>query len=113
MAARLGMDVASFRRTYARQLSGRWSLRERKTEHGYDCVFLDRESHPGRAICSLYEARPRQCRTWPFWPENLRTPRGWASAKHMTPCPGMDNGPLIPVEQIRIQREAMEDAEEA
>jgi hypothetical protein len=31
----------------------------------------------------------------------------------MTPCPGMDNGPLIPVEQIRIQREAMEDAEEA
>eukprot|EP00961_Rhodomonas_salina_P046921 629705-Rhodomonas_salina.2 len=28
----------------------------------------------GKAICSLYEARPKQCRTWPFWPENLASP---------------------------------------
>lgn len=110
MAKKLGVDVATFRRTYARKLADGWSLNERETEHGHDCVFLDRDSIPGKAACSLYEARPRQCRTWPFWPENLRTPRSWATAKHITPCPGMDEGELIPIESIRIQRDAMNEA---
>jgi spermidine synthase len=34
------------------------------------CVFLK-----GR-LCSVYEARPTQCRTYPFWPE-VMSPLGW------------------------------------
>ena len=102
MADRLGVDKSTFYRKYARKLRGRWSLIEQKTEHGYDCIFLDRKSEPGKALCSIYGARQTQCRTWPFWPENLTTPQAWEDAKRQTPCPGMDSGQLVPVTQIRI-----------
>ena len=105
MAAHLEVDVADFHRRYARRVDGRWSLTERRTEHGHDCVFLDRSTVPGRAVCSLYETRPAQCRTWPFWPENLTSPAAWAATRRDTPCPGMDTGTLVPIEAIRIQRE--------
>lgn len=106
MARKLSIDEGDFYRLYARKVDGRWSLTERPSRHGQDCVFLDRESAPGAAVCSLYEARPTQCRTWPFWPENLSSKRAWVSAKKRTPCPGMDNGNLVPIVQIRIQRDA-------
>ena len=105
MAEYLGTDLKTFRRRYARRMGRHWSLGERKTKFGHDCVFLDR-SIPGRATCSLYGARPTQCRTWPFWPENLTSPEAWSHVKRNTPCPGMDQGPLIPIEAIRIQRDA-------
>jgi Fe-S-cluster containining protein len=107
MAERLGLDDAEFRNRYARRIRGRWSLIERETEQGYDCIFLDRESVPGKAVCAIYEARPTQCRTWPFWPENLDTPHSWRSIKLSTPCPGMDQGRLVPIEKIRMLRDDM------
>lgn len=108
MAAKLGVSESQFRNQYARKPEwgdGGWSLNEVKTEHGYDCVFLDRTAIPGKAICSLYDARPTQCRTWPFWPENIRTRRHWDSVKRTTPCPGMDApaGTLVTIDKIRIE----------
>ena len=103
MAKRLEMSVGDFYRRFARKVNGAWSLTERKTSFGYDCVFLDRESNPGVAGCRLYEDRPKQCRTWPFWPENLESPQAWEEAKANTPCPGMGRGTLVPIESIRIQ----------
>ena len=50
--------------------------------------------------------RPTQCRTWPFWASNVKSPKAWKSAaKH---CPGMQNGlagegAFIPVERITEQ----------
>ena len=55
---------------------------------------------------SLYDARPMQCRTWPFWPENLTSRRVWEATKRRTPCPGMGQGPVVPIERIRIDRDA-------
>jgi Fe-S-cluster containining protein len=79
---------------------------EVRNERGqYDCVFLRRDEK-GRGLCSIYPVRPTQCRTWPFWPENLSSKRAWITAKKRTPCPGMDNGKLVPIHQIRIQRDA-------
>ena len=106
MAAAIGVSTAEFRRTWARRLHGRWSLKEHLTEYGWDCVFLDRSSSQGGATCRLYDARPGQCRTWPFWPENLVSPETWAAARRETPCPGMDQGRLVSLEQIRIQRDS-------
>ncbi len=103
IAAALGLSVSETESRYMRQLHGRRSLTETPGEHGYDCVFLDRTSVPGKAVCGIYRARPMQCRTWPFWPENLRHPRDWQRAART--CPGINTGPLIPVESIRIQRE--------
>ena len=108
IAASLGLEEKKFLRRFARRVGRRWSLTERKTEHGYDCIFLDRETAPGSTRCRIYDVRPTQCRTWPFWRENLDSPDTWASAKADTPCPGMDTGPLVPVEKIRIQRDAVD-----
>jgi uncharacterized protein len=105
MAARLGISEGEFYERHARREGTRWSLRETKTENGYDCVFLNRDSALGKAVCSLYEARPTQCRTWPFWPENLDSKRAWTTAKKRTPCHGMDSGNLVPIERIRILRD--------
>ncbi len=87
MAAHLGIDVDEFLRRYARKRGGRWSLKEIETEGGYDCVFLARDAETGSARCSIYPVRPEQCRTWPFWPENLKSPEAWESAAEG--CPGM------------------------
>lgn len=103
MARTLGLSEADFRRRFARKVGDRWSLAERRTPHGLDCVFLDRETMPGKALCRVYQARPTQCRTWPFWPENLHTPDSWERAGRN--CPGINQGPLIPIEEIRITRD--------
>ena len=105
MADELQLSLAEFEKTYTRRVNGDRSLNERKTKLGYDCIFLDRESQPGKAVCSLYNARPAQCKTWPFWPENLVSKRRWQGVKRSTPCPGMDRGQLVPIESIRIQRD--------
>jgi len=39
---------------------------------GEGCVFLDDESK-----CSIYEARPLQCRTYPYWPRVMRSREAW------------------------------------
>jgi uncharacterized protein len=80
------------------------SLNEHKTVHGYDCVFLDRTTDPGKALCSIHDARPQQCRTWPFWPENISSPRAWQRAARQ--CEGINQGPRYTFQQIRIQRDA-------
>ena len=57
------------------------------------CVFL------GEKGCTVYEARPEQCRTWPFWPENL-TPDVWN--KEIVPfCPGAGEGRLYRIGEIK------------
>lgn len=105
MAAALGLDEATFLERYTRRIGLRRSLNERNTEFGHDCVFLDRSSRPGAAICGLYGARPMQCRTWPFWPENLESPEAWAEVKRRTPCPGMDAGRHYSFVEIRVERD--------
>jgi len=105
LAAKVGLTESAFYEKFARKLEGQWSLKENRTSHGYDCIFLDRTTIPGKAICGVYEARPTQCKTWPFWPEIIRSRQSWERYKKSTPCPGMDTGKLIPIEQIRIQRD--------
>ena len=37
------------------------------------CVFLDHDTNQ----CRIYEARPVQCRTYPFWPDLMASPSAW------------------------------------
>ena len=101
MAIGLGMTRERFLETYARKLRGRWSLIEVNRNGVFDCVFLKRDDQ-GKALCSIYKTRPQQCKTWPFWPELLTSPKAWKEASRR--CPGMDTGTLYPAEKIKLVR---------
>jgi Fe-S-cluster containining protein len=104
MAAHLGVSEATFYEQYARRANGKWSLREVKRNGQYDCVFLQRDGQ-GKALCGVYPARPKQCATWPFWPENLASREAWDEVAK--DCPGMRHGKdFFPVDQIRIIRDS-------
>lgn len=108
IAARLGITRFDLLDRYCEKIGSRWSLREVKTEHGLDCVFLRRDAATGKATCGIYEDRPTQCRTWPFWPELLKSRRAWEAAAKT--CPGIRDGidgkgQFYPLDQIRIIRD--------
>ena len=94
MAARRGMTPAAFTEAFVKQVGVRRSLTERP---GGDCVLLDEKTRK----CTVYEERPRQCRTWPFWDSNLRSPEAWAEAAEA--CPGCNKGDVVPLETIVAQ----------
>ena len=99
MAAKMGMqdDLDGFERQFVRQVENRRSLVEYPDG---DCIFLD----PQTRGCIVYEARPIQCRTWPFWGSNLETSRTWAQTSRS--CPGCNHGKLYQLEHIEKQRDA-------
>lgn len=102
IAGRLGLSVEDFLAEYTRQTTEGRSLTERQSASGLDCVFLDRASIPGKAVCGVYEHRPAQCRTWPFWRSSLASEAAWRRASRI--CPGMNTGPLTTPQQIRVLR---------
>lgn len=96
MAAEKDVSLEDFYSKYTRTKGrGRrkyFELREVKSSSGMDCIFLDRQQVPGKAVCSLYDARPTQCKSWPFWPELLESEDSWKNAK--SGCPGIGKGTL-------------------
>ena len=107
IARRLRISYEVFYERYTHDTPAGRSLRE--TRHinpdgtaDHDCVFLDRESEPGSLICSLYEDRPTQCRTFPFWPEHMGSRRSWNLLGKT--CEGVGRGGFVPASEIRIQR---------
>lgn len=59
----LGMDIAEFVPKYLFKKGYKHSIKERKVGDSYECIFYDRVTNG----CAIYEARPTQCRTFPFW----------------------------------------------
>lgn len=101
MADFLGISPSLFCRRYVRLVDGRYSLTEKRPH--YDCVFLEGKR------CSIYSVRPTQCRTFPFWPENLTSKEAWEAAKPH--CEGIhDQAEKVSFEEIehihKIQQES-------
>lgn len=94
MAKFLNISVKDFIIRYVRRVQGKFALTEnRKT---FDCVFLKDK------MCQVYDARPTQCRTYPWWPQNLKTEKDWEEAARY--CEGIrTSAPLVPVETIEKQ----------
>ena len=94
LASTLGMadSLEEFENKFTRRIGMKTSLVEYSDG---DCIFLD----PTTRTCSVYESRPAQCRTWPFWKSNVETPKAWArTAKN---CPGCNQGRLYDINEIR------------
>ena len=87
-----GIDKKHFRR-----VGLHYSLNEKPNG---DCIFLSRED--GKTGCAIYPVRPLQCRTWPFWPQNLRSPDAWNNSHKK--CPGINTGKHYDFVQIESRR---------
>jgi Fe-S-cluster containining protein len=94
LAQTVELSPEEFEEQHTRLVGIRRSLNERKNG---DCVFFDSKTRK----CKVYTARPRQCRTWPFWDSNIRTPEAWAETCEA--CPGSGKGKLYQLEQIQVQ----------
>ncbi|MDR3635503.1 MAG: YkgJ family cysteine cluster protein [Isosphaeraceae bacterium] len=91
LASFRGESFEQFSGRYVRRVGTRYSLIEKP---GGDCIFWDQ-----RAGCTVYPARPVQCQTWPFWPENIESAADWHQVQRG--CPGAGRGQLFTVDEIR------------
>jgi uncharacterized protein len=89
LAKTLKMKTQAFTKEHCETTDGLFHLKDPRG----DCVFLK------GAQCTVYEGRPTQCRTWPFWPENMN-PRAWRRDV-VNFCPGIGKGKLYSPEDIQ------------
>ena len=90
IARQRGETLEEVKALYTRLAERGRTLREKGNG---DCVFYNRTRG-----CTIYEVRPPQCRTWPFWESNVTTPDAWERTCEI--CPGSGQGELIPAEEI-------------
>jgi len=88
LAAHLKLSLTAFTAAYTKKVDGLYELQYT----GKDCPFLQDNR------CRVYEARPWQCRTWPFWPENMDA-TVWEK-EVVSWCPGAGKGRLYTADEI-------------
>jgi len=79
-----------FKKKYCQKTDGYIHLKEIR-KNG-ECIYLKNKK------CKVYKARPTQCRTWPFWPENMNA-KSW-DKEVVSFCPGIGKGNKIKKEKI-------------
>ena len=95
IAQHMGLETADFESRYVRQVGSDKSLKEYPDG---DCILLD----PLTRKCRVYEVRPIQCRTWPFWDSNLAKRKDWKETCKV--CPGAGTGRLYSLQEIEVAR---------
>lgn len=63
IASFLDLSFESFTKQYIRKVGYKFSLLEKPYNDGLACIFFDTLSKQ----CSIYDYRPKQCRSYPFW----------------------------------------------
>ena len=101
LAAFLDIPPGRFVRRFTRMVNGERILIDNAPST--DCVFLrDR-------TCTVYEGRPTQCRTYPWWLQNIQDEQSWREAADV--CEGINHAtaffvPLAEiVEQVTLDQE--------
>ncbi|MFA6935597.1 MAG: YkgJ family cysteine cluster protein [Sphaerochaetaceae bacterium] len=101
LADHLGITERQVLEKYCRvaSLNNKTAFSLNETE-SYDCIFLKDKR------CSVYEARPTQCRTYPFWASILKSRQAWLEESQY--CPGIGQGPVLDEEFVksRLKEEA-------
>jgi Fe-S-cluster containining protein len=91
LAERLKMNYTDFVKTFCRWVPApggkeQLSLVEKAN---FDCVFWDEG-------CEVYDCRPLQCRSFPFWESIMLSETVWNGLD----CPGKDRGTLYGPDEI-------------
>jgi hypothetical protein len=97
LSTHLNITQQVFIKEYTRSVNGRLSLLEKFRSYGeYNCIFLEGK------LCKVYQARPVQCRTFPWWPRVLESQEEWMRTS--TECEGIrSDAPIVPKEEIAKQ----------
>lgn len=95
IANHLKLSLEEFGRRYLRFAKGRYALLE--DPRNYDCIFLKDKK------CSIYHIRPKQCRTFPWWLDNLESEEAWREAASYCEGIGHPEAPVVPFEKIQEQ----------
>ena len=104
-------DLADHLRLSVREFRKRYTF---KDEYGYTqlrfesdtCVFLE----PGTKRCTVYPARPTQCRTFPFWRDMIADGKWTDEARAL--CEGIGRGPTHRLTDVEARMLEMELADE-
>ena len=87
LAAFLKLPPSEFESRYVYRTR---KLRRLRVPRHAQCSFLE----AGR--CSVHEAKPLQCGTFPYWPELLKSAKSWYALGKW--CPGIGKGELVNIE---------------
>lgn len=87
----LGLSPAWFRRRYLVRVDA--DTTGIRLERNGRCPFLGTDNR-----CRVYPVRPRQCRTYPWWPELVERKRDWTEEARR--CEGMNRGTVVPLGTI-------------
>ena len=90
LAELLALEFEDFQRRYTFTDEDGWRQLTFTEEH---CVFLTDSGQ-----CGVYEARPTQCRTFPFWADMIQNGEWTSEAREM--CEGLGRGGLWSIEEI-------------
>ena len=96
LAAFLQMPPADFELQYVYRTR---KLRRLRVPRHAQCSFL-RDGG-----CGVHAAKPLQCRTFPYWPELLKSARTWHSTGKW--CPGIGKGELVNIESAQTAADEM------
>ncbi len=97
LSEHFGITEEEFTKKYCRFVDGQYALLEDALN--YDCVFLRDKK------CTVYEARPIQCRTFPWWVYHLREPQDWENAAKR--CEGINHPDAEVVDSLKIQEQCL------
>jgi uncharacterized protein len=101
LAGFLKQPIGAFVKAYTRNANGRRALIDRR--HSSDCIFLDGK------LCTVYDARPTQCRTYPWWFSNLQDAETWEETRQV--CEGVDHPSAHVIPASEILEQCWEDAD--
>jgi Fe-S-cluster containining protein len=101
MAKHLKMSLAAFNEKHCEETDGFYHLKESKERP--ECMFLKDKR------CTVYEGRPTQCRTWPFWPE-VMSAKTWKK-EVASFCPGVGKGRTWTAAEIQKQMDEQTQSE--
>ena len=88
LARHLHLSVADFTQRCLYPFKDSYSIREHDDGR---CLFFEEG-------CTIYDLRPGQCRTYPFWFSNLRSESTWRTIEK--DCPGIGRGRRYSREEI-------------
>ncbi len=95
LADHLALSTEEFAARYTYQIDDKISLIDRPSSS--ECIFLKDNQ------CSVYEARPVQCRTFPWWIHLIESPDDWKRRESGVKGSTIPDAPIVPSLHIQQQ----------